>query len=233
MQIKPIALIGYRSGLDLFIETADELGIEIAGIYDKYFYGNTSHLDSIPVIGNEENISDQEKNLYNFILSSGNAGHYNPKNPEHSGDNLRRTRIKLMREQKLPLTNLISKHAYISPKTKLGSSIVIARDCYVRAKTTINDFCYLDSGSAVAHDVILGENVILAPYSFVGGHVCIGNNVMIGAGSMAINGYHDKSLEIGNDVKIMAGSMIMRDVPNGKFVHNSGRMIQRLDYKKD
>ena len=230
---KPIALVGYRSGLDLFIETAEELGVEIAGIYDKYFWGNTADLDGIPVIGSEEEITEQDKITYDFILASGNAGHHNPKNPEHNGDNLRRTRIKLMREKNLPLASLVSPHAYLSPRTKVGGSVVIARDCYVRAKSIISDFCYLDRGSAVAHDVVLGENVILTPYSFVGGHVHIGNNVMVGAGSIVVNGYNNKELIIGNDVKIMAGSTVVKDVPDGKFVHNSGRVLRRLDLKKE
>ena len=230
---KPIALVGYRAGLDLLIDIAKESNQEIAGIFDKYFYGNTESIDNIPFIGNEEQITDQDKQRYDFVLSSNYAGHINMKNFEHNGDNLRKRRIKIFRDRRLPMANLIHPKAYISPGTYVGSSVIIARDCYVRAKSHISDFCFLDSGSAIAHDVYLGENVIMTPYSFVAGFIKIGDNVMIGAGSKIVNGYADKTLNIGKDVKIMAGSTVLKDVPEGKFVTNTGRILRRLDLKKD
>lgn len=230
---KPIALVGYRSGLDLLVDIADELGVEIAGIFDKYFYGNTEHVDGIPFIGNEEMITDADIAKYDFLLASGWAGHSNIKNYEHNGDNLRKRRIKIFRDRKLPTANLISPSAFVSPKTVVGSSVVIARNCYIRAKSSIGDFCYLDSGSAVAHDVHIGENVIMTPYTFVAGHINIGNNVMIGAGSMVVNSYPDRALEVGDDVKIMSGTTVMKDVPAGKFVHSSGKILRRLDLHKE
>jgi UDP-3-O-[3-hydroxymyristoyl] glucosamine N-acyltransferase len=115
----------------------------------------------------------------------------------------------------------------------VGLSVVIARNCYVRAKSHISDFCFLDSGSAIAHDVHLGENVILTPYSFIAGFITVGDNVMVGAGSTVVNGYANKTMTIGNDVKIMAGSTVLKDVPDGKFVSNTGRILRRIDLKKE
>jgi UDP-3-O-[3-hydroxymyristoyl] glucosamine N-acyltransferase len=230
---KPIALIGYRAGLDLLVDIADEMGVEIAGIFDKYFYGNTESVDDIPFIGNEEMITNDDIKKYDFVLSSNYAGHSNLKNFEHNGDNLRKKRIKIFKDQNLPMANLIHPSAYISPKTYVGSSVVIARNCYIRAKSHISDFCFLDSGSAIAHDVHLGENVILTPYSFIAGFITVGDNVMIGAGSTVVNGYADKTMTIGNDVKIMAGSTVLKDVPDGKFVSNTGRILRRIDLKKE
>lgn len=229
---KPIALVGYRSGLDLLVDIADEMGVEIAGIFDKYFYGNTESVDGIPFIGNEDEITDADISKYDFLLSSGWAGHSNIKNYEHNGDNLRKHRIKIFRERNLPTANLISPSAFVSPKTYVGKSVVIARNCYVRAKSHIGDFAYLDSGAAVAHDVILGENVIMTPYTFVAGYINVGNNVMIGAGSTIVNGYADRTLTIGDDVKIMAGSTVLRDVPSRKFVSNTGKILRRIDLNR-
>ena len=230
---KPIALVGYRAGLDSLIDIADAMGVEIAGIFDKYFYGNTEQIDGIPFIGNEDEITDDDIKKYDFVLSSNYVGHINIKNFEHNGDNLRKRRIKLFKERNLPMANLIHPSSYVSPKTYIGSSVIIARDCYVRAKSHIGDFCFLDSGAAVAHDVRLGENVIMTPYSFIAGFINIGDNVMIGAGSKIVNGYADKILTVGNDVKIMAGSTILKDVPDGKFITNTGKILRRLDLKKD
>lgn len=230
---KPIALIGYRVGLDSLIDIAESSGVEIAGIFDKYFYGNTESADGIPFIGNEEKITESDKKYYDFVLCSNYAGHINIKNFEHNGDNLRKSRIKLFKDLKLPMANLIHPSSYVSTKTYIGSSVIIARDCYVRAKSHISNFCFLDSGSAIAHDVMLGENVIMTPYSFVAGFIDIGDNVMIGAGSKIVNGYADRKLTIGKNVKIMAGSTVFKDVPEGKFVTNTGRILRRLDLKRE
>ncbi len=230
---KPIALVGYRSGLDSLIDIADAMGVEIAGIFDKYFYGNTEQIDDIPFIGNEDEITDDDIKKYNFVLSSNYVGYINIKNFEHNGDNLRKRRIKIFKERNLPTANLIHPSSYVSPKTYIGSSVIIARDCYVRAKSYIGDFCFLDSGAAIAHDVRLGENVIMTPYSFIAGFINIGDNVMIGAGSKIVNGYADKILTVGNDAKIMAGSTIFKDVPDGKFITNTGKILRRLDLKKE
>jgi serine acetyltransferase len=230
---KPIALVGYRSGLDSLVDIAEAMGVEIAGIFDKYFYGNTDSIDDIPFIGDEEQITDADMEKYDFVLTSNYSGHSNLKNFEHNGDVLRKRRIRIFRERNLPTISLIHPQAYVSPKTQVGKSVIIARDCYVRAKSHISDFCFLDSGSAIAHDVNLGENVILAPYSFIAGFITVGDNVMIGAGSKIVNGYHGRTLNIGTDAKIMAGCTVLRDVPDGKFVTNDGRILRRLDLNKE
>ena len=230
---KPIALVGHRAGMDLIIDITDAMGLEIAGIFDKYFYGNTDSTEDIPFIGNEEEITEDDIEKYNFVLTSNYVGHAKLTNYEHNGDNLRRRRIKIFKDRNLPTANLIHPNSYVGDKTHIGSSVIIGRDCYVRANSHIGDFCFLDSGAAVAHDVHLGENVIITPYSFVAGFVNIGNNVMIGAGSKIVNGYSDRSLNIGDDVKVMAGSTVFKDVPEGKFVTNTGKILRRIDLKKE
>lgn len=230
---KPVVLVGHRAGMDSIVDIADAMGIEIAGIFDKYFYGNTDSLEDIPFIGNEEEITKDDIKKYNFVLTSNYVGHAKLTNFEHNGDNLRQRRIKIFKDQNLPTTNLIHPSSYVGVNTYVGSSVIIARDCYVRANSHIGDFCFLDSGAAVAHDVHLGENVIMTPYSFIAGFINIGNNVMIGAGSRIVNSYADRALNIGDNVKVMAGSTVLKDVPEGKFVTNTGKILRRIDLKKE
>jgi hypothetical protein len=66
---KPIALIGYRSGLDTILEIIEALDLNLVGIYDKYFYGNTTDTYGVPFIGSEDEISNNDiKNLNFFFL---------------------------------------------------------------------------------------------------------------------------------------------------------------------
>jgi acetyltransferase-like isoleucine patch superfamily enzyme len=233
MNKKPLALIGYRSALDTILEIIEALDIELVGIYDKYFYGNTNETEGIPFIGSEDNISESDKKNLNFFLSSGWAGHVNNENLEHHGDNLRQTRIKLIREQGLNTINLINPTAWVH-KTSLeimGTGVAIGRHCQVRARTRIGDFSYIDNLSSLGHDINVGENLVMPPYSFIAGNIDIGNNVMIGAGSTIVSRYRDRKLNIGNNVKIIAGSTVFKDVPEGKVFASFGKtkLLDRID----
>ena len=237
MKSKPIALIGSRSGLDTLLEIIEAVDLNLVGIYDKYFYGNTEHTHGIPFIGSEDDITDSDINNLNFFLSSGWAGHINITNIEHNGDNLRRRRINIFKEKNLNTINLINPESYVhrSSLELMGRGIVIGRHCQIRARVKIGDFGYIDNLSSIGHDVTIGENLVMPPYSFVGGHIDFGDNVMIGAGSTIVNKYNNKNLSIGNDVKIMAGSTIMKHIPDGKVVvsMNTTKMLDRIDNKEE
>jgi UDP-3-O-[3-hydroxymyristoyl] glucosamine N-acyltransferase len=233
MNKKPLALIGYRSGLDTILEIIEALDIELVGIYDKYFYGNTAETYGIPFIGSEDDISDSDVKNLDFFLSSGWAGHVNKTNPNHNGDDLRRRRIQIFKERGLQTINLINPQAYVHKSSLdiMGNGIVIGRHCQIRARVKIGDFSYIDNLSSIGHDVTVGENLVMPPYSFVGGHIDFGNNVMIGAGSTIVNKYYNRNLKIGNDVKIMAGSTIMKNIPDGKVAAslNNTKILDRID----
>lgn len=228
-----MALIGYRSGLDTILEIVEELGIELLGIYDKYFYGNTADTHGIPFIGSEDDISESDKANINFFLSSGWAGHINFNNPTHHIGDVRKQRINLIKEQQLTTVNLINPHSYVHRTSLdlLGTNILIGHGCQIRARVSINDFGYIDNLSSIGHDVTIGENLIMAPYSFVGGHIDIGSDVLIGAGSTIVSRRSDRNLKIGNDVKIIAGSTVIKDIPDGKtFVATSkSRMMANVN----
>jgi len=233
MNKKPIALIGYRSGLDTILEIIEALDLELVGIFDKYFYGNTADTHGIPFIGSEDEISEDDARKFNFVLSSGWAGHSNINNLEHNGDNLRRNRIKIIKDKNLSTINLINPESYIHQTSldQLGQGIIIGRGCQIRARVKIGDFSYIDNLSSIGHDVNVGENLVMPPYSFIGGHINFGNNVIIGAGSTIVNKYYNETLQIGDDVKIMAGSTVMKHVTSGKSVVSLAKtkIINRID----
>ena len=47
--------------------------------------------------------------------------------------------------------------------------------------TSIGHNCLLMIGTHVAHDCLIGDNVIFANHSTLAGHVVIGDNVVVGA----------------------------------------------------
>jgi UDP-3-O-[3-hydroxymyristoyl] glucosamine N-acyltransferase len=71
----------------------------------------------------------------------------------------------------------------------------------------------LDNQVHIAHNVLLGCNVIIAAQSGIAGSTEIGNNVMIG-GQSGISGH----LRIGNNVVIAAKSGVTKNIINNSVV---------------
>lgn len=75
-------------------------------------------------------------------------------------------------------------------------------------KTVIGKNCLVMAYAHVAHDCIVGDNVILANNVTLAGHIEIGNRARIG-GLAAVHQF----VKIGQDVMIGGGSLVRTDVP--------------------
>ncbi|KQN74159.1 acyl-ACP--UDP-N-acetylglucosamine O-acyltransferase [Devosia sp. BK] len=113
------------------------------------------------------------------------------------------------------------------------SRVEIGARCTIRESVTINpgtegggmltkigDDCLLMACSHVAHDVLVGNNVVLANYVGLAGHSVIGNNVRFGG----MCGVH-QFVRIGDHAFVGAHSMVDGDViPYGMAIGNRARL---------
>ena len=229
---RPVALIGHKTGIDSITQTADELGIEIVGIYDKYFYGNTSDWMGIPFIGDEDKIDPVASKHLDFFISGSFSGVGNYANPEHNGLAKRLKRIQLVKEKELALCNFINPSSYIHPTVKLGQGIMIADQCSIRGWTTIGDFTMIEHMVCTGHHSIIGENCVISPCAFFSGHLHFGNNVYLGANSTVVNGYPAQTMYVGDNVKIHAGAVVYKDVEANKTITCVGRQMKNIDMEQ-
>jgi UDP-3-O-[3-hydroxymyristoyl] glucosamine N-acyltransferase len=103
-----------------------------------------------------------------------------------------------------------------------------ANSCVDRAtlgSTVIRSGAKLDNLVQVAHNVVIGENTVIAGQTGIAGSTTIGKNCMIG-GQVGIVGH----LTIGNDVKIAAQSGIGSNLADEEIVQGSPAFGIR-DYK--
>ncbi|GHA10704.1 acyl-[acyl-carrier-protein]--UDP-N-acetylglucosamine O-acyltransferase [Devosia pacifica] len=114
-----------------------------------------------------------------------------------------------------------------------ASRVVIGERCMIREAVTINpgtkgggmltqvgNDCLIMANAHVAHDSILGDNVILANYVGIAGHCVVGNNVTFG-GIVVV---HQRT-RIGDHAFIGAQSMIDGDViPYGMALGNRANL---------
>ncbi len=226
---KPVAFIGTKFGHDTILQACEDLGLQVAGWFDKYYAGNTDKFAGYPILGSEDDITEQDKDLYDFFLASAYSGHHLSDNPEHNGMNLRKERIKLIRDKNLPLTNIISPTAFVHRTTNIGKGVFLGHNTSVRGYSNIGDFVYMCQQVGVGEHVDLHQNVILMSHAVIAGNIIIEENAFIGLNATIANAYYGKKMTIGKDAKIAAGAVVYKDVEPNKFVSVEGRRMRKLD----
>jgi UDP-N-acetylglucosamine acyltransferase len=96
----------------------------------------------------------------------------------------------------------------IGENTTVRECVTINRGTIDKHKTEVGKNCLLMAYVHLAHDVIIGDNVIIANGVQVAGHVHIDDSARIG-GLSAVHQF----VKIGRNVMIEGGSMVSKDVP--------------------
>ncbi|MCU0442886.1 MAG: acyl-ACP--UDP-N-acetylglucosamine O-acyltransferase [Bacteroidia bacterium] len=96
----------------------------------------------------------------------------------------------------------------IGDNTTIRECVTVNRGTKDKFTTAIGSNCLLMAYTHIAHDCIVGDNVIIANGVQMAGHVTVHNNARIG-GLSAIHQF----VKIGKHVMIEGGSMVSKDVP--------------------
>ena len=116
-------------------------------------------------------------------------------------------------------------------KTSIGDSVVIRESVTVNrgtkafGKTIVGDNTLLMTGAHVAHDCIVGNNVIMANLATLGGHVEIGDWANIGGGVMV-----HQFVKVGTQSLIGGGFTAKQDVP--PYITVSGAPLRFVGINK-
>lgn len=114
---------------------------------------------------------------------------------------------------------LIHKSAIISPTVKIGRGTVIMPKVVINSCAKIGNNCIINTGAIIEHNCVIGENTHICPNSTLCGGVIIGNNAMIGAGTVIKNSTREKNISIGNETTIGCGSVVLNSVGNNIVVY--------------
>ena len=96
----------------------------------------------------------------------------------------------------------------IGDNTTIRECVTVNRGTVAKGKTVIGDNCLLMAYVHVAHDCIIGNNVILANSTQLAGEVIIDDSAIL-SGMIAVHQF----VHIGSHVMISGGSMVTKDVP--------------------
>ncbi len=110
-------------------------------------------------------------------------------------------------------TKLISPKASKCPGSKIRRGAVISGNALISCDVVIGAHTFINNNTTIGHDARIGRCCHIGGHVFIGGNTRIGNQVTIHPSATILPG-----LNIGDNAVIGAGSVVIRDVKNGKTV---------------
>ena len=211
---KKIIFLGHSLNIQRHFEIAHCMGLEPVGFVDKHYFGNTSTLNNLPVIGTED---DMESIIYRypdcFYFVGISFGISN--NDMQSLANQRRCKmIDLIRDHNLPSINLIHPSAVTGRDLSLGQGIFIDALSRIQNGSDLADFCFIKEQCCVTHHAKIGFNTTVCQQTYVGAAVEIGSHCYIGIKNALIApDAPDGKVVIGDHCITHPGVVIMRSLP--------------------
>jgi UDP-N-acetylglucosamine acyltransferase len=98
--------------------------------------------------------------------------------------------------------------AIIGNNTTIRECVTVNRGTVAKGKTVVGNNCLLMAYSHVAHDCIIGDNVIIANATQLAGEVEIDDFAILGGGTLV-----HQFCRIGAHVMIQGGSKVSKDIP--------------------
>lgn len=186
---KPVIFLGSSSNMTKFADVCTANNIQVAGIMDHDYWGNTSSLDGISVIDTEQSLLDPDK--LNYYRDNFNFFCASTWSPEHTRDNLRN------REKRLRLINTLDQYnlsviSLIDPLTRIASNASIGQgvfvDAFVLLETgcDIQDYASIYSYSAIGHHSKIMRNSVIQRKCSIAGHCVLHPDTYIGTAVKAL-----------------------------------------------
>jgi sugar O-acyltransferase (sialic acid O-acetyltransferase NeuD family) len=208
-----IILIGGGNQAHYTIDIIEKEGkYNIVGIIDS-IHDIGSDRFGYKVIGRQENLSELIKK---YKIDGGIIS---------IGDNWARCNVFLQISSLIPnfkFVNAIHPSVIIGNNVTLGTGIVAMAGCIFNPKSVIGDFTFFATGAQVEHDCIILDFASISAGSITGGYVKLGKYSAITLGVTVMD-----RVEIGENVVIGSGSLVTKSIPDNVLVYGSPAKIIR------
>lgn len=212
---REIYIIGASLYGEVIFELAEHCGFKVNGFYDDNPKKHDTKIFGVPVIGSTKKLFSNKKNIQetNFAVAIGN-------------NKIRRNLLEKVREGKGITPNLIHKTVEISPSASIGKGVYINAHTIIWTRVKIEDDCLFSPHVLISHHAKIQKGTFVANMSVVGMGVVIGKDVLVGMGSTVMSGIKN----IGENSIVGAGSVVIHDIhPNtvvagvpAKFIKSNG-----------
>ena len=217
--MRSLIFLGSSSSIDSFVQVARLTNRQIAGIVDDNYFGNTSNICDIPVIGSElswnfESTCDQ----FDYFVGSSTV-------PINVIDREKRFKmIHFIEKYNLNLATLIHPVSDIYPGAIIGAGSYVGFCASINNRVVIGKHCQIHAYAGISHDCEIGTNTCIAHQVMIAGYNCVGNNVHIGMGATVCK----NNVTVGNDAVIHPRITVMRDIEANEIVHLGGTNTRRI-----
>ena len=171
--------------------------VEIVGFIDPVLKEPNEKIMGLPVLGNFPVVSELiKKGVKGFIVGVGD-------------NKIRAQRFEEMKNLGLEPINAIHPTANVAYDVKIGKGVVIAMGATVATNAIIGNNVIINTGAIVEHEDVIEDNVHIAPGVALAGRVRVKKGAFLGIRSV-IKEY----LTIGENAVIGAGSVVLDNIPD-------------------
>ena len=121
----------------------------------------------------------------------------------------RRIYGELKQLQNIRFPNVIDVDVTLSSRIDMEEGVIISHFCSVSVDTHLGRCVFLNTGTHVGHDVIIGDFCSVMPSVDISGNVTVGEETLIGVGSVILQGK-----KIGAHSVVGMGSVVTAGVPD-------------------
>jgi UDP-N-acetylbacillosamine N-acetyltransferase len=205
-----IFLIGYSGHAYVVLDSIIDLGLLLGGYFAKEF--NVENPYELDFFG-DENADD----VADVIADSAVF-------PCIGDNKIREKVVGFLHGKGFQQISVIDKTALVSSKATIGISSFVGKSAVINSLAKIGTGVIINTGAIIEHECVIGDFSHVAPNATLAGNVTLGNKVFFGVGAVAKQG-----ISIGDNSIIGAGSVVISDIPaNEVWVGNPARKMKDL-----
>lgn len=136
----------------------------------------------------------------------------------------RRDFLEMFSKSGFSTPTLVHDSAVVSTLAHIGENSHILAGAVIGPMVELGEACIVNTNASVDHECVLAAGVHVAPGATLCGCVRVGENTLIGAGSVVL-----PRIRIGSNVVVGAGSVVTRDIPDSVVAFgNPAKIVKAL-----
>lgn len=224
---RPVIFLGTSDSMSRLVDVCNINEINVKGIIDSDYYGNTPNISNIPVIDTEESFSNPEKLKYyrenfNFFCATNWTPEPNLISQRNREKRLRH--INILDTLELTVISIVDPWSRISESATIGRGVFI--DCFtiIENGCNIGDYVSVYGQSGIGHHTKLMRNTVIQRYCSIAGGCTFEPNNYVGTSVKALK----TGAVFGENTVIHECIYIRRGTVNNEIVKQHGKNMKRV-----